>query len=301
MSKLNASLLDGSVAGTGEMHFTPGLPYAFRSECRDIELKRLGDALTNPGEKAVRLSGRGVLTSRLRGLIPADGAPAYHTLAGDGEFEIRRADFWEVPTMKSIAGAFSKEALTFGEAAGQFRIGGDKVHFDRVVASSPLLGVEGTGDVAFTGALEFKGIADPFGSWGDRVGDGGALSAIAGAVQRTVNIATSQVLYEIHVTGTTFSPRDYSSPGSAGDQQREGPVEPDARPESQRESPRRTPQAGRSPGERSSSSESLNDCHFRAARLRQQGQPQRGKRGHRAHRAKQETGKQLWIAFQIPL
>jgi hypothetical protein len=207
MSKLNASLLDGSVSGTGAMQFKPGFPYRFRTDCRDIELKRLAEDLAKPGEAPMQLSGRGVLSLDLHGTFPSNGSPAYQTLAGNGEFEIRHGDFWEIPIMGSIAGAFSKDALTIGAAAGQFRIGGGKVHFNHAIASSPLLGVEGSGDVTFAGVLDLNGIADPFGSWGERVGDGGALSAIVGAVQRTVNIATSQVLYEIRVTGTTSQPK----------------------------------------------------------------------------------------------
>jgi uncharacterized protein involved in outer membrane biogenesis len=206
MSRLNASLLDGSITGTGSIQFTPGFPYEVRADCRDFELKRLADDLAKPGEQPIRISGRGVLSSHLHGTFPSDGTPAYNTLAGDGEFEIRRGDFWELPILGSIAGAFSKDSLTFGAAAGQFRIGGGKTHFNHIVVSSPLLGVEGSGDVAFTGALNLEGIADPFGSWGDRIAFA-PLSAIFGAVQRTINFATSQVLYQIRVTGTTSNPK----------------------------------------------------------------------------------------------
>jgi len=206
MSAARASLLDGTVTGSGEMHFTSGFPYELRTDCRDIELERLAEDLAGPGEQPIRLSGRGALSSHLHGTIPSDDSPAYNALAGEGEFEIRRGDFWEIPILKSIAGAFSKDALTFGAAAGRFHIGGGKTHFDRIVVSSPLLGVEGSGDVAFAGALDLNGVADPFGSWGDRIPIA-PLSLFAGALQRTVNIATSQVLWDIHVSGTTSNPK----------------------------------------------------------------------------------------------
>jgi hypothetical protein len=206
MSRLNASILDGGITGTGSIHFTTGFPYEFRADCRDLELKQLAEDLAKPGEQPIQLSGRGVLSTHLHGTIPSDGTPAYNTLAGYGEFEIRHGDFWQTPILGSIAGAFAKDSLTFGEAAGQFQIGGGKTHFKRIIISSPLLGVEGSGDVAFNGALDLEGIADPFGSWGDRVAFA-PLSAIFGAVQRTINIATSQVLYQIRVTGTTSDPK----------------------------------------------------------------------------------------------
>jgi hypothetical protein len=212
VEKLNASLLEGSCSATGNVKFAAGFPYAAKLECRDVDLKELAGYLGQPGDQPTRLSGRAMLTADVSGVIPPSGTPAYQGLSGSGEFEIRHGDFWEIPVMKSIAGAFSKDSLTVGEAAGQFVIGDHKIHFNRAVANSPLLGVEGSGDLGFDQTLNFKGVADPFGSWGERVGAPGPLATILGTVQRTINVATSTALYQIVVTGTTSAPKTTAVP-----------------------------------------------------------------------------------------
>jgi uncharacterized protein involved in outer membrane biogenesis len=212
VEKFNASLLDGSCSAIGNMKFTSGLPYAVKLQCHDFDLKELGGYLGQPGDQPTRLSGRGMLMADLTGVIPPTGTPAYQGVRGSGEFEIRHGDFWEIPVMKSIAGAFSKDSLTVGEAAGQFVIGDHQIHFNRAVANSPLLGVEGSGDLGFDTTLNFKGVADPFGSWGDRAAAPGPLATILGTVQRTINIATSTALYQIVVTGTTANPKTTTVP-----------------------------------------------------------------------------------------
>jgi uncharacterized protein involved in outer membrane biogenesis len=212
VEKLNGSLLDGSCSASGNVKFTDAVPYAVKLDCRDLDLKELAGYLSQPGDQPTRLSGRGMLIADLTGVIPPAGTPAYQGIRGTGEFEIRHGDFWEIPVMKSIARAFSKDSLIVGEAAGQFQLGDGKVHFNRAVANSPLLGVEGSGDVGYDGTLNFKGVADPFGSWGDRVGAPGPLANFLGTVQRTINIATSTALYQIVVTGTTSVPKTTTVP-----------------------------------------------------------------------------------------
>ncbi len=209
ISKFQAATLDGTVSATGSVGLQDKMNAAIQADCRNIDLARLAALLAKPGEKPSPLSGRGVLTVDMTAPLADPSTPIEKGLAGSGEFEIRNGNFWQIPMMKSIAKAMSKDSVTFGEAAGQFHIADGTIHFDRAVASAPILGVEGSGDVTFDGHLNFKGIADPLGNWSERVGDtgdGGVLAGVAATVQHGLNVATSHALYDVVVTGTTSDP-----------------------------------------------------------------------------------------------
>jgi len=151
-----------------------------------------------------------VVTAKLAGAVPAAMLLPTSGLTGSGEFEILGGDFCESRSFKSVSDSVSvKQAITVGEAAGQFHIGKGKVHFDRALASAPVLGVEGSGDLDFNGNLDFKLIADVLGQWSERVGDigdGGGVAKLLDTVQHGVNVATRQALYQVVVTGSASKP-----------------------------------------------------------------------------------------------
>ena len=210
INRFEATTLGGVAIVNGRVDLTGQPAYHLNTTLRNIDLKELSGYLTEPGQPPLPLSGRAVVTARLNGITPKDGQPAYQGLAGTGEFEILGGDFWRIPMMKFIADHVSVDgSLTVGEAAGKFQLGNNKVHFDRAIVTSPALGVEVNGDVAFDGRLDLKGIAKGFGQWGDRVGDvgdGGGIARIASAVQNGLDTATRQAFYEVNVTGTLGKP-----------------------------------------------------------------------------------------------
>jgi hypothetical protein len=179
-------------------------------------LKDLARHLADKDQPPPPLSGRGVLTAQIFGVVPKGNAPAYQGLSGSGEFEILGGDFWRIPVMQRIADSVSvKHATTVGEAAGQFRLRDNKIHFDRVLANSPALGVEGAGDVGFDGTLDLKLVANPLGQWGERVGDlgdGWGVASILGKAQKGLDAATRVALYEVNVKGTTAKPDVSATP-----------------------------------------------------------------------------------------
>lgn len=215
ISRFEASALEGSASATGRIDLTGRMPYQINVGLRDFDLAELGRLFTDPGQKPLPLSGRGVFKAQVNGQVPTGATPPWAGVAGNGEFEILGGNFWRVPIMKSISDSVKvKEALTVGEAAGQFHIGDGKIHFDRAVASSPALGIEGAGDVTFDGRLDFKLIANVLGNWGERAGnaDGGGIAKLLDVVQHGVNVATQQALYEVHLTGNASDPKPTAIP-----------------------------------------------------------------------------------------
>jgi hypothetical protein len=215
VKRFEASVLEGSGTAFGTIHFTPRPAYQFNASLKNIDLKVLSEYLAEKDQPPPQLSGRGVLTAEFAGVIPDAGQKAYEGLMGDGEFEILNGDFFRIPGMRLIARSVAvKEAETVGEAAGQFHIGHNKIHFNQALASSPALGVEGTGDVGFDGSLDMKFVANAMGRWSDRVGaidDGGGIAKLANKVQKGLDVATRQALYEIKVSGTTDKPEVHAT------------------------------------------------------------------------------------------
>lgn len=207
ISRFVASALEGSASATGRIDLTGRMPYQMNVDLRDINLAELGQYLADPGKKPMPLSGRAIFKADLNGQVPAGADPAWKGLTGSGEFEVLHGDFWRIPLMKSISDSVAvKEAVTVGEAAGQFHLFDGRIHFDRAVANSPVLGVEGTGDVYFSDKIDMTLIANPLGNWGEHVADGG-IAKLLDIAQHGVNVATQQALYQVRVAGKASDPK----------------------------------------------------------------------------------------------
>ena len=79
--------------------------------------------------------------------------------------------------------------------------------------SSPALGVQGSGTIGRDKRLDLDVVAAPLGDWRDKLKQtnvpllNDVAGEVAGAVQKLVNTATSQLLYEFRITGTTSHPQ----------------------------------------------------------------------------------------------
>ncbi len=215
ISRFEASALEGSASATGRIDLTGHMPYQINVSLRDFDLAEIGRIFSEPGKAPLPLSGHGVFKAQMNGQVPTGNAPPWSGVTGNGEFEILGGNFWQIPMMKSISDSVNmKQALTVGEAAGQFHVVDGKIHFDRAVANSPALGVEGSGDVTFDGRLDFRLIANILGNWGERAGnaDGGVIAKLLDVVQHGVNVATQQALYQVQLAGKASDPKASAIP-----------------------------------------------------------------------------------------
>src|SRR6185369_17880838 len=108
------------------------------------------------------MSGRANVVSHIYGYIPPGKQPFVDALRADGTFAVQNGNFWQIPVFQDIARSVDvKGALTVGDAFGTYSIDHQVLHLDPVAVSAPVLGVQGSGDVHFSGALDLDAVAIP--------------------------------------------------------------------------------------------------------------------------------------------
>jgi hypothetical protein len=209
VDNFDAGTLRGQVQAFGT--FIPGdVPsYDLEANIRNVEIHDLLRAVQSAATtQPQQISGRAFVRAHVSGAIPPGKADPLAAVTGSGNFEVRNGDFFRIPVMAKIANDVNvKTATTVGEAAGIFTIGNSNLHLNRVVVSSPLLGIDGSGDVGFNQQLALDLIATPLGQWGEKLDVGDAASGVLDQVQKGLNVATRQVLYNVHVGGTIDQPK----------------------------------------------------------------------------------------------
>lgn len=210
---LHGELFGGTLTGT--FHVTPKSPksYAGDISVRDIDLHALGESFELPPSQRDKLAGRGFANASFAGLFNTDERPFADTLEARGEFEIFGGHLWTLPVFNHVAERTSRGTpLTMGEAAGRFVLADRVIDFKSIAVSSPALGLQGSGTVGLDQSLDLKVIAAPLGDWRERVQRGNVpivsdvAGEVLGAVQQVLNAATSTLLFEFRVTGSTADP-----------------------------------------------------------------------------------------------
>jgi hypothetical protein len=220
--RLRADVLGGKL--TAAVKVSPGSPTKYQGTgyLRGIDLEAVSRLFILPETEKSRLTGVGNLDAEFSVGEPhgqGEGSELSRVRAA-GQFEILRGDFWTIPVLGDVAGrvatgAGSKRSLgTVGEAAGFFETADGVLVLRNAAVSSPALGLIGSGSVELEGErrLDLRIVAAPLGDWKDKMKQTGVplLSDVAGeivgAVQKILNTATSTLLYEFRVTGTTGHP-----------------------------------------------------------------------------------------------
>ncbi len=79
--------------------------------------------------------------------------------------------------------------------------------------SAPVLGIQGSGTVAFDGQLDLRLVAAPLADWRSQIKGtripilSEVVGDVVGVAQRAINGATKKILYEFKVTGTVGKPK----------------------------------------------------------------------------------------------
>src|SRR5207248_68571 len=101
------------------------------------------------------------------------GESALAKLAGNGDAQILRGDFFRVPVLNQIlqnAGGL-RGVSTVGEAATTFSVADRAVTLKDTAVNSPLVGIQGGGKIGFDGKLELQVIVAPLADWKDKIRD----------------------------------------------------------------------------------------------------------------------------------
>jgi hypothetical protein len=202
---------DGALAATGTVALDASpIRWGGDLSLQQMDVNKLAQTyLSSPEKPAPAANGRLDGSLSLRG-----EAGSLQALSGNGEMRITDGQLWEVPVFKGIVSRMklAREALTAGEAAAVFEIENAKVKLTKGALNSPALGLEAEGTITFSGDLDLDVMAAPLGDWDRHLRRTGIplvsdlAGSFAGAVQRVVTTATSQLLFEFKVKGNAADP-----------------------------------------------------------------------------------------------
>ena len=212
---IRAGVYGGTLAPRGRIGTRKPVGYEFLGTAHDVDLKQLADAWARDDEQPSKLTGTAALNLRFSGSAAHEGKRSSELFFGEGDVEIIDGDFYDFPVLADLVAAVapSRDAATVGQAAGVFDIADRKIRFRKAAVSAPLLGLQGSGDAAFDGALNFRVIAAPLSDWKKQlqktkipiVGDIGA--ELLGGIQKLLNTASGKLLYHFKIEGTTSRPK----------------------------------------------------------------------------------------------
>lgn len=217
--RLEADVLGGKLTST--LQVTPGsnLKYQGRAYLRGVDLDAVSKVYILPETKEAKLMGEGNLDIEFAGVRPKDGGSPFQTLHAAGEFEVLRGHFWTIPLLGEIVKrAGGGREMTIAEAAGVFDYADRRIVLRSAAVSSPALGVQGSGAISLDRQLDLNLVVAPLGDWRDKMKQtnvpvlSDVAGEVAGALQKVVNTAASQLLFEFRVTGTTGKPSVASVP-----------------------------------------------------------------------------------------
>lgn len=207
----------GKVALRGNL--VPRTPINYDGELRaqDVDLSLVSNALglLKP-DGSPKLSGRAVAKVRFMGEIPKNGeGDPLQSLAARGRVYVKDGNFWSLKVLDGVVSEikFARDLLTAGEAAAAFEIKDGKIDLQRAAINSSALGIQGTGVIELKGAMDLNLVVAPLGDWRRKIKSTGIplLSNVAGDIvgglQKLVNNATSQLLFEFRVTGKVGEPK----------------------------------------------------------------------------------------------
>ena len=217
---IRAGVYGGTLAARGRIGTRKPVGYEFLGTAHGVDLKQLAAAWARENEQPPKLTGTAAFNLRFSGSASHEGKRGSELFIGDGDVEIINGDFYEFPVLADIVAAVapSRDAATVGQAAGVFDIADRRIRFSKAAVSAPLLGLQGSGDATFDGALNFRVVAAPLSDWRKQLqksripilGDIGA--DLLGGIQKLLNTASGKLLYHFKIEGTTSHPKVMAEP-----------------------------------------------------------------------------------------
>src|ERR1700722_10562128 len=197
------------------------MPRPFKAQIRfeGIDLKKVKNmlALDDPkGRMSGIAGGRMDVSGNLPRTSSLDGITAV------GAVHARNGDFFELPVLSDVAARVNPDFRKVGEvgsAGAIFTLKNTTLHFSKLAVSSPLIGVQGYGDIGINppNALNLNLVLAPLGSWKEKLNGTGIplLGKLAGKVENAVEKVSQNVLYNFHVTGVAAKPSIQAVPAPA--------------------------------------------------------------------------------------
>lgn len=207
----------GTISAQGWMDSKPPCAFDGTVFTKSLSLPGMVASLHNPSLDGLNLQGLLEVAASVGGQALPRGRSIADALRGEGQIELLQGYLWNIPILEKVQNAsdVARKALTIGQAAALFRIANQQVELQDAAVSSPIFGVQGDGLIGFNGQLNLHIVAAPLADWKQKMqqsGLGSVFSDFAGNVQKMLNKATSQLLYEFEVTGPASNPHVQAVP-----------------------------------------------------------------------------------------
>lgn len=219
-----ATAYEGAVRLTGAVFFGREPRYDLTLRWHGADLQEFARDWPKPGDKPLKLTGRGSLASHFHGTVPTKPWKWTDSLTMQGEFAIKNGDFFDLPGLTDIVRSTSKssDAARVGQAAGVFTLKNRQIHFTKIAISAPVLGLQGSGTTTLEGdQMDFRAVAAPLADWKRNLKKtdvpivSEVLGEVAGGIQSMLNATSGKLLYQFHITGPLKDPRVKTEPAPA--------------------------------------------------------------------------------------
>ena len=188
--------------------------YDARIVIREARLEELDSIRKKAGQELLNMKGRVFANGALRGAFKQGQSPV-DVMTGSGDAEIIQGEIFKLPVLSQLLSHVKgvKSVATVGEAATSFSIGNRTVTLTNTAISSPLVGIQGHGTINFDGPINARAIVAPLADWRDKIREtripfvSDLAGELVGGVQKLLNSATSNLLYQFRIEGDVKNPK----------------------------------------------------------------------------------------------
>ncbi|HEX8524074.1 MAG TPA: AsmA-like C-terminal region-containing protein [Tepidisphaeraceae bacterium] len=212
--RFEATTLDGRLIANADCVISDRITYTGAYNLQGARLERLEKIRESMGQKPRPISGEIHSDGTFSGSVAKGQSPVVGIKAR-GALEIIHGDFFRLPVLSGLltSARFGQGIGTVGELATNYAVENRTVILTNCAINSPLVGIQGSGKIGFDGSLDLQAIVAPLANWRDKMREtkipfvSNIAGEIVGNVQKLLNTATSNLLYEFRADGTFSDPR----------------------------------------------------------------------------------------------
>jgi hypothetical protein len=210
----HAKLLGGDLVASLNYQRGDRSSYDTTIVIKQARLEALDDIRKAAGENPLHMKGRVFASGTLKGAFD-ETQSATDVMTGRGEAEIIQGEIFKLPVLYQLLSHVKgvSSVTTVGEAATSFSIQNRAVTLTNTAISSPLVGIQGSGTINFDGNITARAIVAPLADWKDKIKEtriplvSNIAGEIVGSVQKLLNSATSNLIYQFRVDGPIKDPK----------------------------------------------------------------------------------------------
>ncbi len=214
MPTFEADALDGRLTASADVYIAETAKYQGQYNLRDGRLERLEAVREALGQKPQRIGGALFTNGTFSGSF-RKGEPPLAGLKGQGAMEVIRGDFFRLPVLNNLltSARFGQSIGTAGELATAYTIDNQTITLRNCAINSPLVGIQGSGKIGFGGELDLTAIVAPLADWRDKLREtkipfvSNVAGEVVGNVQKLLNTATKNLLYQFRIDGRLNDPK----------------------------------------------------------------------------------------------